>query len=114
MGAYVTKKYFMEFERYIPELKKYDTILFLHQPMTSGQPLKIVQRHMAHPVYLRVWQNWQLKAAEDPKLGGALLSKEHTLYLSFLGPNNPSLSSPKFGSCQCVLCQCGTILLNHY
>ena len=38
-------------------------------------------------------------AAEDPKLGGALLSKEHTLYLSFLGPNNPSLSSPKFGSC---------------
>ena len=40
----------MEFERYIPELKKYDTILFLHQPMTSGQPLKIVQRHMAHPV----------------------------------------------------------------
>ena len=55
-----------------------------------------------------------MKAAEDPKLGGALLSKEHTLYLSFLGPNNPSLSSPKFGSCQCVLCQCGTILLNHY
>ena len=41
----------MEFERYIPELKKYDTILFLHQPMTSGQPLKIVQRHMAHPVH---------------------------------------------------------------
>ena len=40
----------MEFERYIPEIKKYDTILFLHQPMTSGQPLKIVQRHMAHPV----------------------------------------------------------------
>ena len=40
----------MEFERYIPELKKYDIILFLHQPMTSGQPLKIVQRHMAHPV----------------------------------------------------------------
>ena len=38
-------------------------------------------------------------AAEDPKLGGALLSKEHTLYLSFLGPNNPPLSSPKFGSC---------------
>jgi hypothetical protein len=36
-------------------------------------------------------------AAEDLKLGGALLSKEHTLYLSFLGPNNPSLSSPKFG-----------------
>ena len=38
-------------------------------------------------------------AAEDPKLDGALLSKEHTLYLSFLGPNNPPLSSPKFGSC---------------
>ena len=45
------KIYFMVFERYIPELKKYDSILFLHQPMTSGQPLKIVQRHMAHPVY---------------------------------------------------------------
>ena len=40
----------MVFERYIPQLKKYDSILFLHQPMTSGQPLKIVQRHMAHPV----------------------------------------------------------------
>ena len=38
-------------------------------------------------------------AAEEPKLDSALLSKEHTLYLSFLGPNNPSLSSPKFGSC---------------
>ena len=44
------KIYFMVFERYIPELKKYDSISFLHQPMTSGQPLKIVQRHMAHPV----------------------------------------------------------------
>ena len=41
----------MEFERYIPELKKYDTILLLHPPMTSGQPLKIIQRHMAHPVF---------------------------------------------------------------
>ena len=40
----------MVFERYIPELKKYDSISFLHQPMTSGQPLKVVQRHMAHPV----------------------------------------------------------------
>ena len=40
------KNYFMVFERYIPELKKYDGILFLHQPMTSGQPLKIVQRCM--------------------------------------------------------------------
>ena len=37
-------------DRYIPELKKYDSILFLHQTMTSGKPLKIVQRHMAHPV----------------------------------------------------------------
>ena len=45
------KIYFMVFERYIPELKKYDGISFLHQPMTSGQPLKFVQRHMAHPVY---------------------------------------------------------------
>ena len=46
------KIYFMVFERYIPELKKYDSISFLHQPMTSGQPLQIVQRHMAHPVYV--------------------------------------------------------------
>ena len=44
------KIYLMVFERYIPELKKYDSISFLHQPMASGQPLKIVQRHMAHPV----------------------------------------------------------------
>ena len=44
------KNYFMVFERYIPELKKYDSFSFLHQPMASGQPLKIVQRHMAHPV----------------------------------------------------------------
>ena len=45
------KIYFMVFERYIPELKKYDSISFLHQPMASGQPLKTVQRHMAHPVW---------------------------------------------------------------
>ena len=45
------KIYFMVFERYIPELKKYDSISFLHKPMASGQPLKIVQRHMAHPVH---------------------------------------------------------------
>jgi hypothetical protein len=44
------KNLFMLFERYMPKLKKYDSISFLHQPMTSGQPLKIVQRHMAHPV----------------------------------------------------------------
>ena len=49
------KIYFVVFEMYIPELKKYDGISFLHQdflhqPITSGQPLKIVQRHMAHPV----------------------------------------------------------------
>ena len=55
----VTKKYFMVFERYIPELKKYDSILFLHQPMTSGQPLKIVQRHMAHPVCIYIIYNIQ-------------------------------------------------------
>ena len=41
---------FLWYLKGIPELKKYDSILFLHQPMTSGQPLKIVQRHMAHPV----------------------------------------------------------------
>ena len=44
------KIYFMVFERYIPGLKEYDGISFLHQAMASGQPLKIVQRHMAHPV----------------------------------------------------------------
>ena len=48
------KIYFMVFERYIPELKKYDSISFLHQPMASGQPLKIVQRHMAHPVLVSI------------------------------------------------------------
>ena len=52
------KIYFMVFERYIPELKKYDSISFLHQPMTSGQPLKIVQRHMAHPVYFKILGLW--------------------------------------------------------
>ena len=46
------KIYFTVFERYIPELTKYDGISFLHQPMASGQPLKIVQRHMEHPVDL--------------------------------------------------------------
>ena len=51
------KIYFMVFERYIPELKKYDSISFLHQPMTSGQPLKIVQRHMAHPVVVFLIEN---------------------------------------------------------
>ena len=40
-----------------------------------------------------------VQAAEDPKFVCVLSSKEHTLYLSFLGPNNPPLSSPKFGSC---------------
>ena len=49
--------------------------------------------------FLRAWQNWLSSAAWDPKLGSALSSKEHTLYLSFLGPNNPPLSSPKFVSC---------------
>ena len=44
----------MAFERYIPELKKYDSISFLHQTMTSEQPLKIVQRHMAHPVVQKI------------------------------------------------------------
>ena len=53
------KIYFMVFERYIPELKKYGSILFLHQPITSGQPLKIVQRHMAHPVDCQT--TWVLK-----------------------------------------------------
>ena len=50
------KIYLMVFERYIPELKKYDSFSFLHQPMASGQPLKIVQRHMAHPVLRIVYQ----------------------------------------------------------
>ena len=40
-----------------------------------------------------------VQAAEDPKFVCALSSKEHTVYLSFFGPNNPPLSSPKFGSC---------------
>ena len=45
-------------------------------------------------------RRWKLRLRSNTaKLGCALLSKEHTLYLSFLGPNNPPLSSPKFGSC---------------
>ena len=43
--------------------------------------------------------NFGSSAAWTQNLGGALSNKEHTLYLSFLGPNNPPLSSPKFGSC---------------
>ena len=35
-------------------------------------------------------------AAEDPKLGGTLLSKEHTLYLSFLGPKGQLISECLF------------------
>ena len=46
------KNCFMVFERNIPEIKRNGSILFLHQRMTSGQPLKIVQRHMAYPVVL--------------------------------------------------------------
>ena len=62
-----------------------------------------------HSVYINIVAHYALTsvliskslaelAAEDPKLGGVLLSTKHTLYLSFLGPINPSLSSPKFGS----------------
>ena len=50
--AGVTKNFLMVFERYIPEIKNYDGILFPHQPLTSGQPLKIVKRHMAQPVHI--------------------------------------------------------------
>ena len=48
---------------------------------------------------LRAWQNWLSSAAWTQKFVCALSSKGHTLYLSFLGPNNPCLFSPKFGSC---------------
>ena len=47
--------------------------------------------------YLRAWLSSQLKTQ---KFVCALASKEHTLFLSFLGPNNPPLS--KFGSCLCI------------
>ena len=61
------KIYFMVFERYIPELKKYDSISFLHQPMTSGQPLKIVQRHMAHPVFKLLARGTHFNIAKHKK-----------------------------------------------
>ena len=48
------KKIFQGIWQVYTWLKKYDSILFLHQPMTSEQPLKIVQRHMAHPVHDRI------------------------------------------------------------
>ena len=59
------KIYFMVFESYIPDFKKYDSISFLHQTMTSGQPLKIVQRHMAHPVH-SVFMLMHVKMASNP------------------------------------------------
>ena len=69
----------MAFERYIPELKKYDSILFLYQPITSGQPLKIVQRHMAHPVYSKdihcaaekgfvIWAKLNRRSSAEPNV----------------------------------------------
>ena len=51
-------------------------------------------------------------AAEDPKLGCALASKEHNLYLSFLGPNNPPYLHLNLGLAYRG-CQCGTKSLNH-
>ena len=41
--------------------------------------------------YLRAWQNWLSSAVWTQNFGSALSSKEHTLYLSFLGPNKPTL-----------------------
>jgi hypothetical protein len=52
---------FMVFEKYTPDLEKYDSISFLHQPMTSGQPLKIIQRHMVnmvHPEYQKSYKSF--------------------------------------------------------
>ena len=59
------------------------------------------------------WLSSAVGQLPGPKILGVLSSKEHNLHLSFLGPNNPPLSSPKFGSCLRG-CQCGTILLNRY
>ena len=45
-----TKYLLYNFKRYTPKQFFYQQIFYLNQSMASGQPPKIVQRHMAHPV----------------------------------------------------------------
>ena len=73
------KIYLMVFERYIPEFKKYDGISFLHQPMASGQPLKIVQRHMAHPVEIELEKPLADISAKSTNRVNAIFASEKLL-----------------------------------
>ena len=98
----------MAFERYIPELKKYDSILFLYQPMTSGQPLKIVQRHMAHPVYCNLLLRKYLQEHSSSNLRGfiqalnALINYKNGHFQSFKLKYVLNLNGMKFG-CKLLL-----------
>ena len=98
----------MVFERYIPELKKYDSILFLYQPITSGQPLKIVQRHMAHPVYCNLLLRKYLQEHSSSNLRGfiqalnALINYKNGHFQSFKLKYVLNLNGMKFG-CKLLL-----------
>ena len=98
----------MPFERYIPELKKYDSILFLYQPITSGQPLKIVQRHMAHPVYCNLLLRKYLQEHSSSNLRGfiqalnALINYKNGHFQSFKLKYVLNLNGMKFG-CKLLL-----------
>ena len=98
----------MAFERYIPELKKYDSILFLYQPITSGQPLKIVQRHMAHPVYCNLLLRKYLQEHSSSNLRGfiqalnALINYKNGHFQSFKLKYVLNLNGMKFG-CKLLL-----------
>ena len=98
----------MVFERYIPELKKYDSISFLHQPIASGQPLKIVQRHMAHPVYCNLLLRKYLQEHSSSNLRGfiqalnALINYKNGHFQSFKLKYVLNLNGMKFG-CKLLL-----------
>ena len=59
---------------------------------------KISQNFAAFSEYMNFKNDRNISSGYST-IACALLSKEHTLYLSFLGPNNQPLSSPKFESC---------------
>ena len=59
--------------------------------------------------YLRAWQNWLSSAAWTQNLGWALSSKEHTLYLSFFGSNQPKPYLHLNLGLVYRRCKCGTI-----
>ena len=59
---------------------------------------KISQNFAAFSEYINFKNDRNISSGYST-IACALFSKEHTLYLSFLGPNNPSFTTPKFGSC---------------